>query len=346
MAIANNLLAKIDELDILLVQTTDIHEARKLLALADTVTSLASKVCSNVNKVSDCKEDKEHAHTVAVKAAAIKLKVEARLGELIRSEQEAGRLASQESGRPRNKCNASVTLTTLKDVGLSRMDSQRAQMVADKKNLIPEIVEEAKNKGDVPTRKDLEKKVKQIKQDKKRKEQITAIENLPSLPDGKFHIIVIDPPWSYEKRTDDISHRGRSPYPQMTIDEIIAKPPPCTDDCIVWLWTTNAFMHDAFHILDAWNLEPKTILTWKKNKFGVGDWLRGQTEHCILAIKGHPIVTLTNQSTIFEGDVREHSRKPESFYALVEELCHGSKCEMYGREKREGWIVSGELEFQ
>ena len=125
MAIANNLLAKIDELDILLVQTTDIHEARKLLALADTVTSLASKVCSNVNKVSDCKEDKEHAHTVAVKAAAIKLKVEARLGELIRSEQEAGRLAKAGDNQyPKKAGSASSVPTTLKDVGLSRKDSQ------------------------------------------------------------------------------------------------------------------------------------------------------------------------------------------------------------------------------
>ncbi len=178
-----------------------------------------------------------YAHGVAVKAAAIKLKIEARLGELIRSEQEAGRLATQgDIGKQR--CSPRGT-STLKEVGLTRKDSMRAQMVADNKNLIPEIVEEAKNKGDVPTRKDLEKKIKQIKQDKRRKEQLDAIENLPPPSDDKFHVIVIDPPLSYEKRTDDVSHRGRSPYPQMTIDEIIAKSPSCADDCIVWLWTTN-----------------------------------------------------------------------------------------------------------
>lgn len=220
------------------------------------------------------------------------------------------------------------------------------------------LEDEAKKEADVEARQKLlddekfrreaakkQKKIDAKKQDEKRKKQLEKIAKLPP-PEGKYQVVVIDPPWAYENRVDDISHRARSPYPQMSVDEIIAKLPPCTDDCVVWLWTTNAFMHDAFHVLDAWSLEAKTILTWKKNKIGLGDWLRGQTEHCILAIKGKPVVTLTNQSTFIEGDMREHSRKPDSFFKLVEGLCHGSKLEMYGREEREGWIVSGLLGFK
>ena len=186
---------------------------------------------------------------------------------------------------------------------------------------------------------------KKLNQTRKHEEQVAAINNLPQTDEGPFSIIVIDPPWPYENRVEDVTHRGRSPYPSMTIEEIISKPPFCEDNCVVWLWTTNAFMHEAYHVLEAWELEPKTILTWKKDKFGVGDWLRGQTEHCIMAIKGKPVVTLTNQSTIIEGKVREHSRKPEEFYKLVESLCLGSKFEMYQREQREGWAGSGIIEF-
>jgi hypothetical protein len=62
---------------------------------------------------------------------------------------------------------------------------------------------------------------------------------------------------------------------------------------------------------------------------GTGDWLRGKTEHCILAVRGQPTVTLTNQTTLLDGPVREHSRKPEEFYALVEALCPGSKVELF-----------------
>jgi ParB/RepB/Spo0J family partition protein len=180
-----------------------------------------------------------------------------------------------------------------------------------------------------------------------KQKQIVKPAQPPEIPEGVFSVIVIDPPWPYYKRQGDITHRGRAPYPTMTIEEIKTKSPPYADNCIVWLWTTNAFMHDAFHILDIWELEPKTILTWVKNKIGVGDWLRGQTEHCILAIKGHPVVNLTNQSTVLHAPAREHSRKPDEFYKLVETLCQGNKLEMYARVKREGWEFHGiETELQ
>jgi len=54
---------------------------------------------------------------------------------------------------------------------------------------------------------------------------------------------------------------------------------------------------------------------------GMGDWLRGQTEHCIMAVRGKPVVTLTNQTTLLHAPVRGHSQKPVEFYDLVESLC-------------------------
>jgi N6-adenosine-specific RNA methylase IME4 len=74
-----------------------------------------------------------------------------------------------------------------------------------------------------------------------------------------------------------------------------------------------------------------------KNRIGTGYWLRGRTEHCIMAVKGHPIVQLTNQSTVIHAPVREHSQKPDEFYRLVETLCLGRKIELFARETRDGW---------
>ncbi|MFC1835353.1 MT-A70 family methyltransferase [Thermodesulfobacteriota bacterium] len=112
-------------------------------------------------------------------------------------------------------------------------------------------------------------------------------------------------------------------------------------DCLLWLWTTNAFLHDAYHIIDAWGFAPKTVLTWIKDRMGLGDWLRGQTEHCILGVKGKPVVALTNQTTALSGQRRKHSRKPDEFYSLVESLCPGSKIELFARQKRDGWASWG-----
>lgn len=325
-----------------LSEITSSDEARKYWILSAGLTVTLSKIYHSIKK--DAKvaiEDKERAFIQAVSASEIKLRAEARLGELIREEQEAGKLAKQDTGNPNLKCNHVVTLA---DIGLTRMDSHRAQLVADNKDLIEEIKNDAIKREDIPTRRDLEKIVKKNKHDKRIQDQIEEIKRLPRIT-GQADVIVIDPPWQYEKRVEDVTHRGRSPYPSMSVEEIIAKPPLCADNCVVWLWTTNAFMHEAYHVLDAWSLEPKTILTWKKNRMGVGDWLRGITEHCIMAVKGNPVIKLTNQTTFLEGEAREHSRKPESFYQLVEALCLGSKYEMYQRERREGWEGSGIIEF-
>jgi N6-adenosine-specific RNA methylase IME4 len=61
----------------------------------------------------------------------------------------------------------------------------------------------------------------------------------------------------------------------------------------------------------------------------------------VLLNKGHPIISLTNQTTALHAPAREHSRKPDEFYALVESLCHGRKLEMFAREKRDGWEAYG-----
>lgn len=76
---------------------------------------------------------------------------------------------------------------------------------------------------------------------------------------------------------------------------------------------------------------------------GTGDWLRGQTEQCLMCVTGRPVVNLTNQTTVLHGPVREHSRKPEEFYLMVELLCPGSKVELFARTTRPGWHHHGLL---
>jgi N6-adenosine-specific RNA methylase IME4 len=146
----------------------------------------------------------------------------------------------------------------------------------------------------------------------------------PPLPGrGPYRVIVADPPWPYEIRQEDPSRRAVGPYPLMSIQQICALPVPsiAATDCILWLWTTNFHMRRAFEVVDAWGFAERTILTWAKDRMATGDWLRGQTEHCIMAVRGSPTVTLTNQTTLLHAPVRAHSQKPVEFYDLVERLC-------------------------
>jgi len=127
----------------------------------------------------------------------------------------------------------------------------------------------------------------------------------------------------------------------MSLEEIKALKIPSAPDCVLWLWTINSQLHEAFQVLEVWGFEPKTVLTWVKPSIGLGRYLRGQTEHCVLAVKGNPKPKLTNQATILQAPRRQHSRKPDEFYKLVDELCEGPKLDYFGREDRAGWTVYG-----
>jgi N6-adenosine-specific RNA methylase IME4 len=176
-------------------------------------------------------------------------------------------------------------------------------------------------------------------------EQIRA-EPPPFPGNGPYRVAVIDVPWPYEIRTEDPSHRAVRPYPTLSLAQIFALPVASLmhEDAILWVWTTNLFLRHAYAAFDAWGFRERTILTWGKDRFGNGDWLRGQTEHCILAVRGKPVVTLSNQSTLMLAPARGHSVKPPEFYNLVESLCPAPRfCDLFSRcRHNERWDCHGD----
>jgi N6-adenosine-specific RNA methylase IME4 len=158
----------------------------------------------------------------------------------------------------------------------------------------------------------------------------------PQLPTGPFRVVVADPPWRYESGNE-------SPYPTMDIEEIKAIPVGeiADENAILWLWTTNAHLRVAFEVVEAWGFEYRTLLTWVKDRMGTREWLRGRTEHCMLAVRGKPVFVNGNHTTVLEAARREHSRKPEAFYALVEATSPGGKVELFCRQQRKEWQAFG-----
>ena len=154
------------------------------------------------------------------------------------------------------------------------------------------------------------------------RQRLDIIDGRVALPEGLFEVIVIDPPRPYEGAYSPGHWMGRvqSPYPSMTLEQLAALQMPAADDSILWLWTTHRFMPDAFDLLRAWGFEHMMVLTWVKHRMGIGHWLRSKSEFCIMAVRGSPKVNLTNQTTVLEAPAREHSRKPEEFYDLIESL--------------------------
>lgn len=164
-------------------------------------------------------------------------------------------------------------------------------------------------------------------------------------PTGLYDVISIDPPWKYEQgESNSYSEDGRrvaNPYPEMSLDQIKALNLPVKDDSVMWLWTTQKFLNDSFSLLEEWGFEHKATMVWDKEQMGMGHWLRMQCEFCLLAVKGNPVWSNTHVRDILREKRREHSRKPEEFYNIVNEICVGDKLDYFSREKREGWVNFG-----
>ena len=169
-------------------------------------------------------------------------------------------------------------------------------------------------------------------------------------PKGRFAVIVADPPWRYDDTLDgsDLA-RGGLQYPTMSVEEICAMKVGetlATPDCALWLWVTNAFLIDgtATRVVREWGFTPKALLTWDKGRWGAGRYLRNQTEHAILAIRGKPMVSGESHGTLLQAPRTGHSVKPGEAFALFEAVTPAAaeaRLELFARETRKGWITSG-----
>ncbi len=188
-----------------------------------------------------------------------------------------------------------------------------------------------------------EEKQQKIENDKKKIEQ-----NNLETPEGNFDVIAIDPPWAYEERGgfsnknyDPDKNRGGVDYPTMTVNQIKNIELPLKDDAVVFLWTTHAFLRDAFDIIENWGLQYKSTIVWDKENIGMGRTIRLQCEFCLMAIKGSPIIEGKSERDIIREKRKEHSRKPDAFYNMVDRMCVGRKLDYFSRENRENWISYG-----
>lgn len=169
--------------------------------------------------------------------------------------------------------------------------------------------------------------------------------------DGTFNVLIADPPWPFDLREDDETHRNRMDYPPMTIEEIRAFKVPAADDCILFMWCPKQHLLDgtAQSVVAAWGFEAKNIWDWVKvSKEGKvwaksGHYGRNAAEHIIVAIRGKPVYDFDAQPTTFLAvPPREHSRKPPMLHEIVERCCPApAKCELFARESRAGWVTSG-----
>lgn len=167
---------------------------------------------------------------------------------------------------------------------------------------------------------------------------------------NKYKTIYVDPPWK-ETGGGKIKRGADRHYPLMTTKEIIEVP---VDRLIheegshLYLWTTNNFLKDAFVVIDAWGFEYVTMITWMKDKAGLGQYFRGITEHCLfcttkkrLPYKISKDLKRCQGITGFVEPKREHSRKPDKMVEMIQIVSYRPAIELFAREQRRGWDCWG-----
>lgn len=172
----------------------------------------------------------------------------------------------------------------------------------------------------------------------------------------KYRTIYADPPWN-ESGGGVIKRGADRHYPLMRTPQICALEIQqgeqfvkvrdlAPDDAHLYLWATNNKLLDALQVVTAWGFEYKTLITWAKDRFGLGQYYRGQTEHVIFATRGVcPYRVGENGKRAqgrtlidgFDAKREEHSVKPEIMRMWIESVSVGPYLELFARRKVEGW---------
>lgn len=159
-----------------------------------------------------------------------------------------------------------------------------------------------------------------------------------------YHTMLADPPW-WEVGGGKIKRGADRHYALLKTPEIIEvlRQVPMAEDAHLYLWVTNNHLLDGLQVIEALGFRYITNLVWVKDSIGLGRYFRGQYELCLFAVWGKTLMKAepTNVSTVINAKKREHSRKPDEVYPIVERTSFPPFVEVFARTRRAGWDVVG-----
>jgi N6-adenosine-specific RNA methylase IME4 len=170
-----------------------------------------------------------------------------------------------------------------------------------------------------------------------------------------FSTILADPPWQFTNKTGKVApeHKRLSRYATLTLEEIASLPVQriARDPAHLYLWCPNAMLPEGLAVMKAWGFTYKSNLVWHKVRKdggpdgrGVGFYFRNVTELILFGVRGKNARTLApgrRQVNYLATRKREHSRKPDEQYDIIEACSRGPYLELFARGARKGWTVWG-----
>lgn len=187
-------------------------------------------------------------------------------------------------------------------------------------------------------------------------EHIDAAHDLRAFARGrKFRTILADPPWQFQNRTGKVApeHKRLNRYPTMDLQGICDLPVKeiAEERSHLYMWVPNALLPEGLKVMEAWGFTYKSNLVWHKIRKdggsdgrGVGFYFRNVTELILFGTRGKNVRTEApgrRQVNMIETRKREHSRKPDEQYGLIESCSTGPYLELFARGDRPNWSVWG-----
>ena len=162
----------------------------------------------------------------------------------------------------------------------------------------------------------------------------------------EYQTILADPPWA-EIGAGKIKRGADRHYPVVSDREMlnVIRSASCwrpAEDCHFWLWVTNNRLPLGLEIIKQLGFRYITNLVWVKDRIGIGQYLRGQHELCLLAVRGKTMPPpIRNVPSVLHAERREHSAKPQQAYSIFERVSPPPRLEMFARRPKDGWTSWG-----
>lgn len=182
----------------------------------------------------------------------------------------------------------------------------------------------------------------------------TAAEDLLASVSGSYATLLADPPWQFHNRTGKVSpeHHRLLRYPTLPLEEILCLPvcQLAAAKAHLYLWVPNALLPEGLQVMEAWGFTYKANLVWYKVREdggpdgrGVGFYFRNVTELVLFGVRGNmrTLAPGRRQVNLIATRKREHSRKPDELYDVIEACSPGPYLELFARHRREGWTQWG-----
>ena len=278
------------------------------------------------------------------RAVEIKLRAERRLGELLQRMREDGERAGP--GRPKKRQSDEPIISqpeTLASLAIDRIDAQRWLKVSSLSDPAFEARIAEASKAAVSAIEMSRAEKQEAKKGRRAEREQTLAAKQRALPDEKYGVIYLDPPWRFEVRSElGMDRAADNHYPTMTIDDLMELKVGdlAADDCAMFLWTTGPMLRNAILLMQEWGFTYKANLVWAKDKVGTGYCFRSKHELLLVGTRGNvPAPAPGDQwESVLPAKVGKHSAKPVEVYDLIEAYFPTlPKVELFARKARAGW---------